>query len=143
MANVNDHKTVAAPFSNKEEIVRVIYDFAEDAGATGALNLITADGDLVITDFWARGITVLDSSGDGASIDVGVVGGNTDVFLDGVAEATFAADAIIQPTTVEGTPNVLACPVLLADGGSIAMTIVTEALTSGKCEFVFKIARFK
>ncbi len=142
MANVKDHKTVGAPFPNEEKIVRVIYDFAEDAGDTGALNLITADGDLVITDFWVRGITLLDSSADGTSIDVGIVGGDTDVLMDGVVEASFSPGALIKPTIVDGTPNAIPYPLKLADNGSIAMTIVTEALTSGKCEFCFKIVKF-
>ena len=37
MANLADHKTVSPPFSNAKEIVRVEYDFANDAGAIGVL----------------------------------------------------------------------------------------------------------
>ena len=35
VTDAKDKKIVGAPFSNAEEIVRVIYDFDEDAGAVG------------------------------------------------------------------------------------------------------------
>ena len=142
MAALKDHKTVGNPFGNAEEIVRVTYDFSQDAGAIGAKDIITADGDIVITEFYVRGITTLDSAADGTSIDVGISGGDTDVLLDGVAEATVAAGALVKPTIVEGTPNVVPLPLKLADGGKIIQTIVDEALTAGKCEYVFKVMKF-
>jgi hypothetical protein len=142
MAAVADHKTVSAPMGNAEQIVRVEYDFSEDAGATSALDLLTTNDDIVITEFYIRGITELDSSGDGASIDVGISGGDTDILIDGVAEATVAADALVKPTIVEGTPNVLPLPLKLAADGKIIQTIVGEALTSGRCEYFFKYHKF-
>jgi len=142
MAAVKAKKTVGAPFGNAEEMVRVVYDFAEDAGAIGALELLEASDDIVITEFYALGITELDSAADGASIDVGVSGGTTDLLLDGVAEASFAAGALVQPTIIEGTPNVLPMPFKLASGGKLIQTIVDEALTSGKCEYYFKYHKF-
>jgi len=142
MAAVADKKTVTAPFGNTEAMVRVIYDFAADAGDAGALELLEADGAIVITDFYVRGITELDSAADGSSIDVGISGGDTDILLDGVAEASVAAGALVKPTIVEGAPNVMPMPLLLADGGKIIQTIKDEALTSGKCEYFFKYHRF-
>ena len=143
---VKDHKTVGPVFHNDKELVRVKYSFADDGGVLGSttpLILLTAGDDVVITNFWVRGITELDSAADGTSIDVGVAGGNTDVLLDGVAEATFAANALLQPTLVEGTPNVPALPLKLASAGKIEMLIVDEALNAGECEFVFEVAKFK
>ena len=142
MAAVTDHKTVAAPMGNAEQIARVVYDFAADAGAIGALDLLTADGAIVITDFYARGITELNSTSNGTTIDVGVSGGNTDVLLDGVAEATFAAGALVQPTIVDGTPNELPLPLLLASGGKIIQTIGGEEIDTGKIEYFFKYHKF-
>ena len=145
MADVNmkAHKTVGPLFSNEEQLVRVQYNFADDGGATAnELQIFTAGQALVITDFWVRGIVELDSAADGASIDVGITGGDEDILLDGVVEATFAAGALVAPTVVEGAPNVLPLPLKLASGGKIQMKIVTEALTSGQCEFCFKVAKF-
>ena len=141
MAALLDHKTVGAPFSNALEVVRVQYDFANDAGATGKLDVLTASEALVIHSFYVKGITELDSAADGASIDIGVDTTNEDVLIDGVAEATFAAGAIVPPVVVEGTPNVMALPLSLPAAGKINFTIVAEALTSGKCEMVFVIGR--
>lgn len=135
--NVADHKTVNL-FRNEEALVRVLYDFAKDGGATtDAYMLLTADEDIVITDFWVRGITELDSAADGTSIDVGIDGGDEDILLDGVAEATVAAAALVKPTIVEGAPNVLPLPLKVAATGQIQLKILAEALTSGKCEFNF------
>jgi hypothetical protein len=142
MAAVVDKKTVGAPFGNAEQMVRVTYDFAADGGDIGALELLEASGAIVITEFYVRGITVLNSAANGTTIDVGISGGDTDIFLDGVAEATFAAAALVQPTLVDGTPNVMALPLVLASGGKIIQTIVGEALTSGKCEYFFKYHKF-
>lgn len=141
MANLDNAKSVGAPFANQRAIHRVQYDFDKDAGAVGALTALTALEDLVILGFYAKGITELDSAADGASIDVGINGGDTDILLDGVAEADFSAGAIIKPTIVEGAPNVFPMPLRLASGGKIDFEIVGEALTSGKCELVFEIGR--
>ncbi len=41
-------KTVGYPFTGKKEIVQVTYDFAADGGATGVINLMKAQDDLVV-----------------------------------------------------------------------------------------------
>ena len=127
MANLNNKKTIGAPFSNSIEIVRVIYDFAVDGGAIGTLEALEAQDNLVIHGFYAKGITVLDSTADGSSIDVGIQSGNVDILLDGVVEATFAADAIIQATIVDGTPPAHPMPLSLPSGGIIDFEIKAEA----------------
>ena len=146
MADVNltDHKTVGSMFSNAQELVRVQYDFDNDTGESDDdYMVLTAGDDVVITDFWIRGITECDSSGDGASIDIGIDGGDEDILIDGVAEATLAADALVQPTVVEGTPNVLPLPLYLPSASKIRMKILGEDLTAGKFEMVFVCAKFK
>lgn len=144
LKDVADKKVVGPMFTNAEELVRVQYNFADDGGAeTDEYTLLEAGDDVVITEFYLRGIVELDSAADGASIDVGVDGGTEDILLDGIAEATVAADALVQPTIVEGTPNVLPMPLKLASAGKIKMKILTEALTSGQCEFVFRVCKFK
>ena len=142
MAVLAEHRTVGAPFSNEKEVVRIKYNFANDTGAIATYNMFTASGDMVVESFYAKGIVELDSAADGTTIDVGITTTEEDIFLDGVAEATFAAGALIKPTIVEGTPNVIPMPIKLADGGVVAMKIVGEALTSGECEFVFVVSKF-
>ena len=48
MAAVADAKTAAATFSRGEEEAVVTYDFAVDAGGTGALDLLTASQDMIV-----------------------------------------------------------------------------------------------
>jgi len=142
MTAVADHKTVGAPFGNASQMVRVIYDFAADTGAAGAFDLMTTTDDIVITNFFIRGITVLDSAGDGVTIDVGISGGDTDILLNGIAEASFSAGAMLLAPVVEGAPNVFAMPLKLAAAEKIIATIIGEDLTSGKCEFFFEYQKF-
>lgn len=136
---VDDYKVVNI-YRNSEALVRVIYDFAKDGGAaTDTYHLFKADEALVLTDFWLRGITELDSAGDGVTIDLGIDGGTEDSLLNGVAEATVAAGALIQPVVVEGTPNVVPLPLIIAADEIMQLKVIGEALTSGKCEFCFVV----
>lgn len=145
MANVDlaGKKTVGSTFTNSVEVVRVIYDNAIDTTITTANDgvIIKADNAIAILGFYVRGITVLDSAADGMTMDVGIDGGDEDILIDGVAEATFAAGALVQPTLVDGTPNVMALPLTMAADEEIIMNILGENLTSGKCEFFFWYTR--
>lgn len=145
MANVAAHKTVDAPFRNEKEIIRVIYDFAVDGGATSALNLMTAGVDPLIVTGYHAVVKTTCTSGASAVLDVGIAGGDTDLLSDAIAVATLAANYVLQPEAVEteGTPNVVvnACPFRLAAGASIAQTIGTATFTAGKIEYVFEVMR--
>ena len=137
---VADHKTICEPFGNGESIVRVTYDFAADAGTAGAFNLVTADGDIVITDAHMYVETAFTSAG-AAVIDLGVVGVDTDSLIDNAPKDRFAAGKFINcltalPGSAEGT--LYSLPFLLADTKIIAMTVGTAALTAGKAHFFFR-----
>lgn len=136
MGQVKDYKEVGRPFSNARTLVEVEYDFANDDGAVEVKDLLKAKDDLVITDFYIKGKTTFDSAADGASIDVGIKGGDTDALVDGVVEADVAEDAVVY----DGTNQIK--PLKLAKDAIIAMEILGEALTAGKCVFVFEIAHF-
>lgn len=143
MANVaaNDKKKAGPEFGNAKEVYRVQFDAAEDDLTTANdIELLEAEADLAIVGYYVKGITELDSAGDGVTIDIGVDGGAE--LMDGVAEASFAAGSLLQPLVTEGTPNVLALPLKLASGSKITMKKIGEALTSGKCEFFFEVVRF-
>lgn len=128
MANVQDHKTVGAPASNEERIVRVTYDFAEDGGAIGDLGLITANGELMITKFAMFVETAVTSAG-AATMDAGVTGA-TDQFLNGVAKATLVADYAAREDAIGDLPAVL------ANGEQVTMSLADAAWTAGKVHFV-------
>lgn len=138
MATVAQAKTVATPYSNEEKIVKVIYDFAVDAGATGQLDLLVADGDLVVTEM--HGVVKTTCTGTGAVVEVGDAG-DDNMYSAANAVASLVAGYVIKPTFVEGTPNVYPMPRALADGAAIKMKIGTAALTAGKIEWTFKVQR--
>ena len=76
MATLDKMQTKGAPAGNAKELIRVEYDFAVDGGAAGALDILTASDDLVITGFYARILTACTSTGS-MTLDVGVKGGDT------------------------------------------------------------------
>lgn len=141
MAAVKGIKSANGGFQNEKQIVKTVYDFSKDAGATGALDIFEASSDIVITGFYAKVLTTC-TSGGSMVLDVGVSGGDTDILLDGVAVASLTANSMHIPPVVEGTPNVLALPMKLASGGKIIQTIGTAALTAGKIEYVFEFMKF-
>ena len=130
MAAVAAAQTLAGPFTNAKEVVRVTYDFAKDAGGTGALDLITADGDMVVTQAYAVVKTAC-TSGGSATVIWGV-DGDTNRFMDATAGAVanLVANAVIAPAAAD------LAPIKVASGGKVTMTIGTAALTAGKIEFV-------
>lgn len=144
-AAVKNAKTVGAPFPNAREIVRVVYDFAQDGGATGALDLLITNSALVIVDFHAV-VKTTATSGGSATVAVGVTG-DTDHFIKAtegaVANITATTLFAAKPELTEGTPNTILpmLPVRLASGDKVLQTIGTAALTAGKIEYVFEIMR--
>lgn len=138
MTAVVNAATSGATFGNAEETVRVVYDFAVDGGATGALTLLTASDAMVITHAHATVKTAC-TSGGSATVKWGT-NGTDNLFMSVTqgAVANLTAAATILPVAVEGTPNVLALPAKLAAAGSLVMTIGTAALTAGKIEFVIR-----
>lgn len=145
MAALVDAKTVGAPFKNAVEVVTVVYDFALDGAMASPLDVLTADGALVIVGFHAKVITAC-TSGGSATFDVGVSGGDVDVLLSGIAVAALTANSLHIPPHIltEGTPNTYSpqLPILLASGGKIVADTTTASFTAGKIEFVFRVMKF-
>lgn len=141
---VKDHRTLGVVFGNSEELVRITYNFADDAGTAGDFNLFTAGADLVITDFYASVETAFDSASNTAVIDVGIVTTAPAVLVQDAVQAKWAADSFVKPhNLIEGNlaGDVFALPLRVAEDEVVAMTVKTEALTAGKCEFFFKYHR--
>jgi hypothetical protein len=139
MAAIKAHRTITAPFSNERAVYRLRYDFAKDGGATGALDIATASGALIVTHFHSRVVTAC-TSGGSATLKVGVTG-DDDRFANTTqgAVASLTADAVVVPPALEGTPNVLPTPYKMASGDKILQTIGTAALTAGVVEYVIEV----
>lgn len=149
MAAVAKAKSVGGQFQNEKEIVIVRYDFANDAGAQGALDLLTAVGKVIVVSFYAYVVTAVTSLGS-ATIKVGVTGDDDKMITVGEgAKANYSIGAVLKalPTIAlsEGTPNtaVMALPLphKMADGEKALMTIGTADLTAGVIDFVFECMR--
>lgn len=133
MANISDHKTIGAPFSTREEIIRATYDFSDDGGATGALNLFTAEGKVLVTGFHLVVETAAASDGS-ATVSVGPTGSTTQL-VNAAAKATLVEDYTVREDAIGDVPFVL------DDGESIIQTIGAAALTAGKIHYAIKVAK--
>ncbi len=127
---------IGKPFSNATSKHEIVYDFAKDGGAIGVIDLFKALDGLVVTGFYVKGTTELDSAADGSSVDVGIKAGDTNALIDGAVEADFAAGAVVYDKTNQ------IVPLKVEKDAVVSMEILGEALTSGKCTFVFEIAAF-
>lgn len=141
MAAIAKFQTVFAPMSGDEEEIRFEYDFGVDKGAMGALDILEAGEDLIVSSFHTHVLGTCTSSGS-ATLAVGVTG-TTSLFVTATqgAVASLGANAVIIPAPVEGTPNVIALPRLLAKGAKVLQTIGTAALTAGKVQYVIRVRR--
>lgn len=135
MAALVDKKIVSAPFSNESSYVRVTYDFEADGGATGALDVLEAEGELIVKSYHAVVKTAVSTSGS-PTLMVGISGGDTDA----VMTTTIGAAANLDTAgKVVGEASTM--PIRLADGGKLIQTIGTAAYTQGKIEYVFELMK--
>jgi hypothetical protein len=122
-------KRIGPEFKNEVVQERVMYNFAVDGGATGALTLFTANRDIVIKGAHAYVKTAC-TSGGSATVSYGITGATT-AFVD----ATAGAVANLTANAVLGAAEP---PLRLAAGQNVLMTIGTAALTAGQIEFVLE-----
>lgn len=139
MAALKNYKKVGSPFTNQTEVIKVTYDFAVDAGAIGAYDVLLAEQDCVLTGFYM----VVETAGAGATmtLDVGITG-DTNLLLADLAVASMTTGSLHKPTIVEGTPNVLPMPVKLESAAKVLFEIKTAALTAGKFHMYFTVNRY-
>ena len=135
-------KSVGAPFSNAEEIVRVRYNFADDGGATGAYTIATAVGEILVTDMWA--VVKTACVGANNTLSIGDTGSATAI-VNALAIATYGASGYVvkkeNTFTASGTADTNALPRRLSDGQVLSMSLGGAALTAGVIEFCFKVAK--
>lgn len=121
---------VASPFYNEAQLVRVVYDFSVDAGAVGALDLLTVSKASVVR-LKHLVVKTACTSGGSATVAVGVTGATT-AFVDATegAVANLTANAVVDGASA---------PKYCAAGAKCVLTIGTAALTAGKVEAVFEV----
>jgi len=131
MASVSNAQSRGPSFSNAVELVRVIYDFAIDGGATGDLTLLTSVGATVVKLKYMRVVTAV-TSGGSLTLDLGKTSG--DEFFADIAVANLTLDSMHLAVATTGV-------VELTDGEVVAMGIIAAAATAGKMEFVFEVIK--
>lgn len=128
MAAVKDKKMVSGPFSNESELVRVLWDFDVDGGALATLDLLEAQGDVLIS-LKALHVRNQVTSGGALLMDVGEANGNE--MLNDVPKADMGGNAI----------KVGLIPISLVAGEKIGMTFAGAAASAGKIEFIFELMK--
>lgn len=131
MAAVVDYK-VAKVWGNEREYMEVMYDFAVDGGAVGALDLFTADEACVVK-LAEMHVKTACTSGGSATVSCGKSGDLTGM-IGATAVASLTADAVILGAALDASH-------VLAAGNVVQMDIATAALTAGKIRFVFEIIK--
>jgi len=129
MAAVANAKS-GSGFTGKIETVEVTYDFASDGGATGALDLFTANQDMIVR-VVGKTVTGVTSSGS-ATLEVGKSGATAGAIAQVAKTAADAAGEILQPVGW----------FYLASGEKLILTIGTAALTAGKIRFLIEHEKF-
>lgn len=132
MAAVKDKKD-ASVFANEMAMIKVVYDFAKDAGAMGALDLFEAKEDLVIHSAKVKIKTSFTSAG-AATLIVGQTG-DTDSILPSLAVASATAGVVKHS-------DAAALNLKMASGDKVLMTIGTAAMTAGKMEIELVVSKF-
>jgi hypothetical protein len=129
---LKDKKTVGAPFTNAVELVRVVYDFAEDTGAIADYDVLEAVDACVVSLKYMAVKTAVTSAG-ALVLDLGKGDGGTEFFSD-KAVAALTLNSL----------HLTAAPaaVRLAAGEKVVMGIEAFAATAGKLEMVFEVARY-
>jgi len=129
MAAVAKYKPMQYVFSGGAEHIEIEYNFANDGGATGSLDLCQFKEAVVIENAYLKCIAA-GTSGGSATVQVGVSGGAGIISNTAVASLTLGA-------VIDGTENVK-----LAADAILQLTIGTAALTAGKFVLVLKVAQF-
>lgn len=132
MANVKAYRE-ASMISNEHMRVEIEYDFAQDAGAVGALNLLKVKEASVMLDAYTK-IKTAFTSGGSATLIIGVTG-DTDAILASTAVAALLVGIVL--------PGAAACKqIKMAANDVVSMTIGTAAMTAGKMSVVMILAKF-
>ena len=132
MAVLADKKNVGAQFAKDFEIVRVVYDFAEDAGAVDDYDVLEASGDCVVKLLHAHVKTAV-TSGGSLVLDLGKGAGGTE-FWSNKAVAALTLDSMHAVDAIAGVAGVE-----LTAGEKVVMGIEVDTALTGKIEFVFAV----
>lgn len=135
MAVLVGKKKIGPEFSNAQEIVKVIYDFAADTGAVADYDVLEAAGPVLVK---LAGVFVETAVTSGGSlvVDLGKGAGGTDFWSD-------KAVAALTVNSVHGVDSAADKAVYLASGEKIVLGLEVAAATAGKVHFIFEVMKAK
>jgi len=111
-------------------VARATYDFAEHAGAQGAIGLgVTLPDNAVAVRAWYEVLTTLESSGDLATIAISAEGANDIVTATAINAGGDVWDAGFHEAIQDGT---IAAAIKTSAAKEITATIAVEDVTAGK-----------
>lgn len=125
MANAAAHKTLGALFSNELRVEKLTYDFAQDGGAVGTIDLATFSRKCLVTRAYVHVETAC-TSGGSATVTVGI----NDTDIDAYATTSTGAVANLVDDAVLYVATTAAHVAQVND--TIRVTIGTADLTAGK-----------
>jgi len=133
MAAVKAYKGTVNAWGKEREVFRVKYNFSDDAGAVGALNLFTA-GDKMIIESAKMAVKTTCTSGGLATVSCGKTGDLAGL-VAATAVASLTANAVIFGAAQDASH-------VLASGDIVKMDIAVAALTAGEIDFMFEVQKF-
>jgi len=132
MANTKQFRKIG-PFSNVVEKIELEYDFDNDAGVVGALDLGEAGDPIVVHETHTKVKTAF-TSGGAATLIIGVTG-DTNAILQSTAVASLTVGELLKGDAASNQ-------IKMASGDKIIMTIGAFDMTAGKMKVVMLISKF-
>jgi hypothetical protein len=130
MANAAAHKTLGKLFSNQIQTEKLTYDFAEDGGATGSIELGTFANKSLVLDAWVHVETAC-TSGGSATVEIGINDADPNAFMDTTSGAVASLVDDLVHNEAAGQIGLVA-----AANDTVRLTIGAETLTAGKINVI-------
>jgi len=125
--------TLGPSFSNDTQIIKTVYDFSADTGATGTYVMTAGAESACMVKLLAIKVDTAVTSDGSATLIVGT-SADDNAFLQSEAKTSFALGAVVLPD--------VAGFVKLAADATLDVTVEVAALTAGKLTFVWEIMKF-
>ena len=124
------HKVFGRGFSNEVQTVKLVYNFADDAGAfADVVKVGTTDGKILVVSSSVHVETTC-TSGGSATLIAGVAGGTTNAFLASTAVATLVDDYAVNTAAGQG--------IVVASGAAVHVDIGVADFTAGKVNVILR-----
>lgn len=119
-------------FSGSKEVVEIVWDYAVDGGAIGALDLLKVKEDSVLTQFHAVIKTSL--VGVSGTVEIGKSGDTAGIMAQTGTASLQTANSPVDSASFGSAYRLVANDVII-------QTIATTAMTDGKIKYMFELMK--